>query len=176
MQPLALGSVCSGMSTETVALEALKRALPSFRYEVKLLCEIDRKKLRFLKSLHPHAKRYVDVRSLKHEDGLPPVDILFAGISCKSVSRLNMTAESVLSMKGSTGQTLSGLNGYLGALPFEQRPRLLFLETWPRWTRRAPSTATRPLPPSSGTSSTRSATPAIGLPPAPKTFLSPSTA
>ena len=128
---LCVGSVCSGMSTETVALEALKRVAPPFRYDVKLVCELEPAKLKYLRKLHPTAHHAKDVRDLKSESDLvthPLLDVLFAGISCKCVSRLNMTPDSVLSMKGSTGQTLRGLRDFVLAMPFEVRPKAIFLE------------------------------------------------
>ena len=39
-----------------------------------------------------------------------------------------MTPESVLSIRGSTRQTLSGLHGFVSATPFESRPKAVFLE------------------------------------------------
>eukprot|EP00974_Lingulodinium_polyedra_P047036 4511133-Lingulodinium_polyedra.AAC.1 len=39
-----------------------------------------------------------------------------------------MTPASVLSMSGSTGQTLSGLRDFVLAMPFELRPTVIFLE------------------------------------------------
>ena len=128
---LCVGSVCSGMSTETVALEALKRAAPPFRYGVKLVCELEPAKLKYLRKLHPTAHHAKDVRGLKSESDLatpPLLDVLFAGISRKCVSKLNMTPDSVLSMKGSTGQTLRGLRDFVLAMPFEVRPKAMFLE------------------------------------------------
>jgi site-specific DNA-cytosine methylase len=134
---LRVGSVCSGMSTETVALEALKRVAPPFRYDVKLLCELKPTKLKFLRKLHPAAHLAKDVRGLQRQSDLigrgspatrPLCEVLFAGISCKSVSGLNVTPESVLSLGGSTGQTLSGLHGFVGATPFELRPKVILLE------------------------------------------------
>ena len=128
---LRVGSVCSGMSTETVALEALKRVAPPFRYDAKLVCELEPAKLKYLRKLHPTAHHSKGVRDLKSESDLvtrPPLDVLFAGISCKSVSKLNMTPDSVLSMKGSTGQTLSGLRYFVLVMPFEVRPKVILLE------------------------------------------------
>ena len=91
-----MGSVCSGMSTETVALEALKRVAPPFRYDVKLVCELEPAKLKYLRKLHPTAHHSKDVRDLKSESNLVTrpnwrPDVLFVGISRKSVSKLNMT-------------------------------------------------------------------------------------
>ena len=52
---LRVGSVCSGMSTETVALEALKEVVPPFRNDVKLVSELEPAKLKYLRKLHPTA-------------------------------------------------------------------------------------------------------------------------
>ena len=48
---LHVGSVCSGMSTETVASEALKRVAPPFRYDVALVCELEPAKLKYLRKV-----------------------------------------------------------------------------------------------------------------------------
>ena len=134
---LRVGSVGSDMSTETVALEAVKRVAPLFRYHVKFLFELNASKQKFLRKLHPAAHLAKDARGLQHERDLigrgspatrPLCDVLFVGISCKSVSGLNATPESVLSISGSTGQTLRGLHGFVGATPFEPRPKVTFWE------------------------------------------------
>ncbi len=136
-QKVSVGSVCSGMSTETLALEAIRRVHPQFNYDVKLVCESAPAKLKFLRAKHPGAVHVEDIQTLakspqiKSADGKvydrPVVDILFAGISCKGVSGLNVSPESVLG-KGSTGNTLRGLRDFIEALPHEERPQLLFLE------------------------------------------------
>ena len=80
---LRVGSVCSGMSTETVALEALKRVAPPFRYDVTLVCELEPAKLKYLRKLHPTAHHSKDVRDLKSESDLvarPLLGVLFVGI------------------------------------------------------------------------------------------------
>ena len=134
--PLQVGSVCSGMSTECLSCESLKRALPGFSWNMVFVCEIDAKKRKHLQALHPTAKHFSDVCDLQHSltrdsAGLlcepPTVDVLFTGISCKSVSGLNSKPESVLG-SGPTGTTLKGLRDYLSSMSFESRPALLILE------------------------------------------------
>ena len=133
---LTIGSVCSGQSTESLAAEALSRCIPGFRVVITVLCESDPRKRKHLEKVHPSAVMVKDVAELKSElvkdakgklRDKPLAKVLFAGISCKCLSGLNRSPESVLG-KGSTGETLRGLLNYVRSIPFESRPYIILLE------------------------------------------------
>ena len=119
-EPLQVGSICTGMATETLALEAIRRSCPSFNYTVAFVCEKEKAKMKQLKVRHPLALHVNDVAFLseskiRNSDGRlverPAVDLLISGFSCKSISKMNMKPESVLG-KGSTGTTLAWAKGF----------------------------------------------------------------
>ena len=133
---LTIGSVCSGQSTETLAMEAIMRCVPGCRGALTFLCELDARKRKHLQKLHPAAIILQDVAELSADhvtdargkiQDKPRVKILFAGISCKGLSGMNKNPESVLG-SGSTGTTLRGLLDYVRSLPHEDRPRIIILE------------------------------------------------
>lgn len=113
---LRVGSLCSGMGTEFLAMEALQQ-IAKVPYKMAFVCEKDPRKLQFLVERHPQALSFQDVtifgqplvkdtKGIVHD--VPPCDILFGGFSCKDLSALTPNPKSVQA-KGSTGVTLRGI-------------------------------------------------------------------
>ena len=64
-KPLEVGSICSGISTESLALEAIGRACCSFQYNLKFVCEKDPRNMKYLLAQHPKALHVCDVVELE---------------------------------------------------------------------------------------------------------------
>ena len=136
-KPLEVGSICSGISTESLALEAIHRACCAFQYNLTFVCESHPRKMKYLQAQHPKALHVDNVAELKEAKvrssssktfhDKPIVDLLISGFSCKGLSKLNMKPESVLG-KGSTGTTFAGVRDYVFSLKYEQRPKLIIFE------------------------------------------------
>ena len=137
---LTVGSFCSGMCTESLAFEAIRRALPhsqslpAVRFE--FVCESNREKLNLLKTQHPHAIHIVNAADLvgdvvedcegKVWDQPQPAWII-AGLSCKCLSNLNHTPKSVIG-DGPTGNSVRALLNYVESIPFANRPQVVTIE------------------------------------------------
>ena len=137
--PLMVGSLCSGMGTEVLALKAVQQLSTKLSFTLAFVCEKDERKLSFLRERHPEAKAFKDIAVfadpvVRDADGLsqdvPPCDVLFGGFSCKDLSGLNTKPMSVQAA-GSTGTTLRGTFDYLDSFSKDDRPRLVFLENVP---------------------------------------------
>lgn len=139
--PLRLGSMCSGMATEELALAAIHDALVVKDFFVQphvsaFKAECDPQKVRFLRERLPDTPIFVDNGCLANAmpetvDGKcvqrPRCDILVCGLVCKDISGLSRTPKPI-SGTGKSGQALQGLLSALNDMPFEERPRLVTLE------------------------------------------------
>jgi len=140
--PLRLGSMCSGMATEELALAALHeallaRSLPSLPHVSVFKRESDPKKVNFLRRhLPPDTLIFPSNGSLA--DAMPETvegkfvqrplcDVLVCGLVCKDISGLSRTPGSI-NGAGKSGQALQGLLSALRNLSFEERPRMVNLE------------------------------------------------
>ncbi len=135
--PLRVGSLCSGMCTESLAFKALEQCDPkNFSHVLAFVCENDKRKLEFLQQRYPDAVAFDDIAlfakpPVKDAHGKPhdpiPCDMLLGGFSCKCLSGLTTQPKSVKSA-GPTGVTLRGTFDYLRSLSWEQRPRTCIFE------------------------------------------------
>ncbi len=134
---LRVGSLCSGMSTESLAFKALEQCDPkNLSHVLAFVCENDKRKLEFLQQRYPEAVAFDDIAlfakpPVKDAKGEPhdpiPCDMLLGGFSCKCLSGLTTQPKSVKA-EGSTGLTLRGTFDYLRSLSWEQRPLICIFE------------------------------------------------
>jgi site-specific DNA-cytosine methylase len=135
---LVVGSLCTGMCTEALAFEALRRAMPETFPKVKVafVCESNVAKQQLLSHLLPETILVGEVSDLA-DDLLtdtsgkqwdkPRVNWLIGGLSCKCLCRLNNHPQSVLG-DGPTGVSVKGMLSYLDSLSFEARPDVVTIE------------------------------------------------
>ena len=139
---LRVGSLCSGMGTDAIALAAVEKAWqtlglrPDLKFKHEFFCEISTQKCDVLKESFPEVPHiFRDVGHMGRQTAMcykcgevhevpSRLDVLIAGFSCKSVSSLNNAKKSITDRSGSTGETLSGLLKYAK----EHKPRLMILE------------------------------------------------
>lgn len=140
--PLRLGSMCSGMATEELALAALHDALlvsglPAQPHVSVFKAERDPRKVQFLRSRLP-LDTPIFIDNARLADAMPETvagkcverprcDVLVCGLVCKDISGLSRTPRPI-SGAGQSGQALQGLLSALRGMPFEERPRLVCLE------------------------------------------------
>jgi len=137
---ITIGSFCSGMCTEALAFEALRRACPpddTFpKVTFDFLCEKDPAKLSLLKTMHPRSLHIADATALENDlvtdcDGKcwdkPTPLWLIAGLSCKCLSTLNTKPKSVLG-DGPTGETVRAMLKYLESIHPAKRPMVVTIE------------------------------------------------
>ena len=140
--PITVGSMCSGMGTEDIALRAIERALltsgqDGFQTTSTFKAESDPRKAEFLsRHFAPKTQIFTDNAALAdtlpvnmHGEQVerPTCKILVCGIVCVDVSGLTMQAKPV-SGQGKSGMALRGLLQSLHTMPFEGRPIMLNLE------------------------------------------------
>jgi site-specific DNA-cytosine methylase len=135
---LVVGSLCTGMCTEALAFEALRRAMPETfpKVTIAFVCESNDAKRNLLSRLLPDTIVVGQMADLA-EDTLtdtsgkqwdkPHVNWLIGGLSCKCLSKLNRYPQSVMG-DGPTGVTVKGMLNYLDSLSFEKRPDVVTVE------------------------------------------------
>lgn len=135
---LVVGSLCTGMCTEALAFEALRRAMPDTfpKVTIAFVCESNVAKQKMLSRLLPEAIVVGELSDLAEDlvtdtSGVqwdkPNVNWLIGGLSCKCLSRLNNNPQSVLG-DGPTGVSVRGMLGYLDSLSFDARPDVVTIE------------------------------------------------
>lgn len=144
--PRRIMSFCTGMATEVIVGEATVQALQHCGHKLQLThvvaCELDQRKMKFIKKHFPVYDHYVrDVGCMSKElvldDRLgevvprPKTDALVAGFSCKDISGLTTKPKSERGGHGTSANTLQGILNYLESLPLEERPKLVILENVP---------------------------------------------
>lgn len=134
--PVELGSMCSGMATEDIAMHAIQTGLAlsgvsTFSYMSSFKAESDPKKAAFLRRrLHKDVTVF-DNNAKVTEYGnaiVPTCSVLTCGIVCKNISSLSSDQKSVSDESGSSGKSLSEMLASLSRWAFEQRPALVILE------------------------------------------------
>jgi len=141
---LRVGSMCSGMGTEEIVLQALADAFSlhhhQLRWQSVFKAEKDKKKMAFLMrhyessdTLFVYDNADLQIAHVKdakgqQRDGQPQVDILTCGIVCKDISGLNNKGKTERNAAGKSGSSLHGLLGYIRCCTFDKRPRVLILE------------------------------------------------
>jgi site-specific DNA-cytosine methylase len=135
---LVVGSLCTGMCTEALAFEALRRAMPETfpKVTIAFVCENNIAKQNLLSRLLPETILVAELSDLaddlvtdttgKQWDK-PHVNWLIGGLSCKCLSKLNNYPQSVLG-DGPTGVSVKGMLSYLDSLSFEARPDVVTIE------------------------------------------------
>ncbi len=134
---LVLGSICTGMCTEAVCLEALRRASGATKsLQIAFLCEKSKAKREILARLLPCSLLLEEANDLQEDHvtdvygkqwDKPSVDWLMGGLVCKCLSDLNPKPKSIVG-DGPTGTAVKALLGYLRSLQSELRPRVVTVE------------------------------------------------
>jgi site-specific DNA-cytosine methylase len=135
---LVVGSLCTGMCTEALAFEALRRAMPETfpKVTIAFVCESNNAKQGLLSRLLPDSILVGDVSDLADDPvsdtsgkqwDRPRCDWLIGGLSCKCLSKLNNSPQSVMG-DGPTGITVKGTLTYLDSMSFEERPDVVTVE------------------------------------------------
>ena len=131
---VSMGSMCSGMALEDVAMHAIKTALtlsgPSrFSYQCSFKAESDANKRAFLKRhLHKGVPVFESNADVTLGADVPTCTVLTCGIVCKNVSSLSQDKKPVSDKSGSSGKSLAEMLESLSRWQFEHRPKLIVLE------------------------------------------------
>ena len=134
--PVVVGSMCSGMGTEDIAMHAISAALlccgqSSFKFVDSFKAESDKRKADFLRRrLPPSVQIYPDNASVGEDK--PRCDVLTCGIVCVDVSSLGTTPKPITDQQGKSGKSLSGLLESLSKYDTVSRPKVIILECTPR--------------------------------------------
>jgi site-specific DNA-cytosine methylase len=135
---IVVGSMCTGMCTEALAFEALRRAMPETfpKVSIAFVCESNVAKQNVLSRLLPETILLGEMSDLATDPvtdtsgkqyDRPHVNWLIGGLSCKCLCRLNNHPQSVLG-DGPTGVSVKGMLSYLDSLSFEARPDVVTIE------------------------------------------------
>ncbi len=135
-EPVQVGSMCSGMGTEDIAMHAIKvglalSGLQRFSYVSSFKAESDAKKAAFLRRRLPKDTPVFSCNSEVAEfkcPSNPTCRVLCMGIVCKSISSLSQDKKSVSDATGKSGQSFKGMCDSLKNWDFEQKPILIILE------------------------------------------------
>ena len=140
---VSVGSMCTGMGTEEVALDAIVEALlkhggRKLETVSHFKAEADPVKLDFLQRDFPKTRQwFCDKKDLAKDlptdskgeaASRPSVDGLARGIVCKDISGLNVRPKSERAAAGVSGASLQGLLGYVAKEPFASRPKSIILK------------------------------------------------
>ena len=140
--PISVGSMCSGMGTEDIALRAIERAMMTcgqdgFQTVSTFKAESDPRKAEFLcRHCGRNTQIFADNAALANNIPInihgtpverPLCKILTCGIVCVDISGLSQSPKPI-SGHGKSGLALQGLLQSLCAMPFEDRPNMLILE------------------------------------------------
>ena len=136
--PVSGGSMCTGMGTEDLAFEGIRRALDDqWQFARVYQCENDRKCRRFLESRAGRTLVYDSNVSIASKmtvtsDGQhvrrPVSQVLTCGIVCVDLSTLSSTRRTLTDPSGKSSQSWCEMRAALEAIPFDERPKLIALE------------------------------------------------
>jgi site-specific DNA-cytosine methylase len=141
--PISTGSMCTGLGTFEMTLDALENSLKNFHgldpqtevFRRRFMCEKDSKKIAYLKRAHPNVEAiYTDMvevgagsaQDVKsgHWGPAPYVDLFLCGYPCKTLSGLTIKRKTFTDTAEPTGSGFDSTMGYIQ----QRKPAMVGLE------------------------------------------------